>query len=343
MKCGTLTGRFSGKELDVHRVGNRKYIRPKPSARRIKMWAALRQWKKRNRAYHNFGNVYQASTLLGQIAAGCVRPQHLDEFSIEKPVRAQAIAWIALACLVRKAYALTGTRDQWGALLHCHPNTVDSLLSYLVEEGWIKRIADFVPSRSTRRGRKGERLKHFRKANWYAPAWRLDLAWRRFQQRQGSARLAEPINEKEATTTGKIPDQNCDPSSYDSKKQTHRAQAREAESPAGTVDLKPTPSANGAVGPLAVSAAPTESLRRPAGAADQGGRAQPVPGPAANAATRYGQRRGQAPIDDAILALIDKPDIDISTKREWIAEYQRNPEIVGAMLRAWRGPAGGTP
>lgn len=340
------------------------------------MWGALRRWKPRNRAYHNFNNTYEGKTLLGQIDAGRVSPVCLDDWAFLKPIRSAILGWVTLACKVRNGIALRMTRAQWSSALHCHPNSFDAHKKYLIDQGWLKQINDFRPGRF--KGRDGT-YKHRRMANWYAPGWRLDRAWERFQRRE--RRKVEPIYGP-GTATGQSIDQFCDPSGSDYEKQSLMRVPRAKEAPAGPVVEKPTPSASGADGPVKVSAAPTRVEKRPGGAADQEEIARGRPSSAAasgDPATKSAQaapslssrprslasedrhttRRPAEPRRpathteplsagpgaglthkrDEIIALICRLEPDIKLRRELISAYDHDPETTEISLRSWAGSA----
>ena len=318
-------------------VGNRKYVRLPLNTRRFTMWNGIRVWKRRNRAFHNLNNTYEGSTLIGQIAGDRVRPITLDEFSILKPIRAMLLGWVTLACKARRAYALRMTRAQWAMILHCHPNTFDLHRDHLESEGWIKVIRDFRPGRF--KGRDGE-YRHRVMANWYAPGWRLERAWDRYEAHR--AKLVQPISDSGSPSEG-IPDQNCDPfvphceQQYDPRDPRGKVSA----APTGVVE-QPTSSASGADGPVKVSAAPTEIKKPPSGAAGQGGfaRARPptrrpntlgTPAAARCGPSAAGEQRDQT------LRLIGQLPLSINDQRLLIIEYDRNPATVGAMIAAWVG------
>lgn len=357
-----------GSKLERFAVGERKYIRLPLHTRRFTMWGALRRWKSRNRAYHNFNNTYCGKTLLGQIDAGRVSPVCLDDWAFLKPIRAAILGWVALACKVRNAYGLKMTRAQWGIALHCHPNTFDLHKKYLIEQGWLRQIDDFRPGRF--RGRDGT-YKHRRETNWYAPGWRLERAWERFQRRE--RKKVEPIP-RHPSATGEALDQFCDPSGSDCEKQSLTRVPRAKEAPAGPVVEKPTPSASGADGPVKESAAPTRIEKRPAGAADQDKIASGVPPsrvavhcppadcappppsrpvtvpssadrtpeparPSAETRRRVPASKPQAgPAArlshkrDAMVHRISGLGFDIKTQRELIAIYDRTPDMVDACI-----------
>lgn len=365
-----------GTNLERVTVGGRKYLRLPLHTRRFTMWGALRKWKPRNRAYHNFNNTYEGSTLMGQIDAGRVSPIVLDDWAFLKPIRAAILGWVTLACKARNAYALKITRAQWGTVLHCHPNCFDAHKKYLIEQGWIKQIDDFRPGRF--KGRDGT-YKHRRETNWYAPGWRLDRAWERFQRRE--RQKVQPILDP-SPPTGQSLDQFCDPSGSDCEKQSLTRVPRAKEAPAGPVVEKPTPSASGADGPVKVSAAPTRVEKRPGGAADQEEIASGGPSSAAASGTTAtgrvaeaqrldGRLRSSASEDrhttrrpaearrpapraeplsagpaaalthkrDEIIALICRLEPDIKLRRELISAYDHNPETVELSLRSWAGSA----
>lgn len=356
-----------GTKLERVTVGGSKHIRLPLHTRRFTMWGALRKWKPRNRAYHNFNNTYEGSTLIGQIDAGRVSPIVLDDWAFLKPIRAAILGWVTLACKARNAYALKITRAQWGTVLHCHPNCFDAHKKYLIEQGWIKQIDDFRPGRF--KGRDGT-YKHRRETNWYAPGWRLDRAWERFQRRE--RQKVQPILDP-SPPTGQSLDQFCDPSGSDCEKQSLTRVPRAKEAPAGPVVEKPTPSAIGADGPVKVSAAPTRVEKRPGGAADQEAVASPGPAsqPTQRAAATAGEPATSGPGEltqglsgpaprpqpaerqpfaariaaqvggaaaqlrtkrDLAIERISRLGVDLKSQRELISKYDRTPDIVELCL-----------
>lgn len=314
-------------------VGERRYVRLPRNTRKFTQWNGLRTWKRRKRHIHNFNNTYEGETLIGQILEGRARPIVLPEFSALKPIRCAILGWVTLACKVRGAYALRMNRGEWGFVCHCHPNTWDAHREYLVSEGWLKLLRDYRPGAF--KGRDGT-YRHRQMANWYAPGWRLERAWERFERHRKSEKV-EPISDPTPPSVTSA-DQNCDPFVPHCEKQGLTRVPRAKESPLGTGIVEmPTPSASGADGPVKESAAPTEIDRRPAGAADQEGIASAAPrGPASNSwrsdiaiESRIANSR------DSIVALIGQLGLSRFEQRDLIQQYDRSPAAVEASIRAW--------
>ncbi len=308
----------------------------RPSLKRIGVWRKLRQWQRRP-AQHDRRNVYELTALLGQIAANRVRPLCLDEFGLEKPVKAILLGWVVVTCQVRRAYAVRGTRAQWGELLHCHPNTFDKLKEELIAEGWLQQIADFKAHKG--RGRSGERIKHRQQTNWYAPGPRLREAFARFE----GARLVEPKKEASKSSTERSLDQNCDPSSLTHQILTDHTRIRarsespplasRKESPTAKEDQKSPSAIDGAQGPLEVSPLTAPTHQQTTQAAPQAATAVPEGPPGLLSRER---RASAVPMPD-ILKLVAESSLTTSEKRQLCAAYVRNPIETEPLVRATVG------
>ncbi len=157
------------------------------SQHRVRIVSMLRAWES-TRVRPRKRDTYAVSTFLGQVARRAVRPMVLPELTLERPRRALLLGLVTLACCIRRAKAVRGSRADWGELLGCCARTAYSDLEYCVDGQWLEKLPQFKRHKS--HGRHGEVLHHRQLENWYRPGRKLREAWDRYLKAQVAGREA---------------------------------------------------------------------------------------------------------------------------------------------------------
>ena len=133
----------------------------------------LRKWEDSPRIMKR--DAYPVKALLVQKAEARLKPYVLADWSALDPRMGFILGCVVLACLVRGAKAVDGSRTEWGQLAGVGGTQAFGFLKELSERGWLERMPQFVPHISM--GRDGEHLDHRQVANMYRPGLRLKGAW----------------------------------------------------------------------------------------------------------------------------------------------------------------------
>lgn len=102
------------------------------SEHRIRIVSMLRRWQRASFRPKK-AETHSVRTLIGQLARGEVYPTSLPDFVLERERRARLLGYMVVACFVRAAAAVTGSREEWGELLGCCARTAWSQRSWPVD------------------------------------------------------------------------------------------------------------------------------------------------------------------------------------------------------------------
>lgn len=155
----------------------RKSVKLQCSQRQLAKWQDLRKWEDLPKIQKR--DAYPVELLITQAREGKLRPFVMPETCALDVRQVFVLSCITLACLVRGARAVWGSRVRWGALMGVGGTKAYELLRELLAAGWVERLPQFVPHVST--GRDGEQLNHRQQENMYRPGPRLREAWRNMQ------------------------------------------------------------------------------------------------------------------------------------------------------------------
>lgn len=155
----------------------RKSSKLQCSSRQLAKWQDLRKWENLPKIQKR--DAYPVELLITQAREGRLRPYVMPETCALDVRQVFVLSCITLACLVRGARAVWGTRVRWGALMGVGGTKAYELLRELLQRGWLERLPQFKPHVST--GRDGEKLNHRQQENMYRPGPKLREAWRKLQ------------------------------------------------------------------------------------------------------------------------------------------------------------------
>lgn len=153
------------------------------SPAQVKKRMDLRKWEDSPKIKSR--DAYSVKHLLLQKSECRLKPYVLAEFSALDPRMGFMLGCVVLACLVRGAKAVSGTRVEWGSLVSVGGTQAFEFLKHLVGTAWLERLPQFVPHVST--GRDGEHLDHRQLPNMYRPGIRLKAAWQALQSELANA------------------------------------------------------------------------------------------------------------------------------------------------------------
>lgn len=198
----------------------------------------LRKWEDSPRIWER--DAYSIKALLLQKAEARLKPYVLAEYSPLDPRMAFMLGCVVLACLVRGAKAVSGSRVEWGCLVGVGGTQAFGFLKHLVEKGWLERLPQFVPHVST--GRDGEHLDHRQVSNMYRPGIRLKGAWQNLQSELANASRRRVRSPRSSADAKRLP-------SLRSKSIQASVPNTAPGSPTRHADIKVPPSAGQIVSP----------------------------------------------------------------------------------------------
>lgn len=197
MKEPTRVGRGLSKKARSHHRNGKPEARLAPSDRRVRDWQRLRAWEKRPHTIRR-RDCYKATSLLSGINEGRLRitilPALLKYLAKHPPTNYKGepgrpkhrhgflASLVMLACLTRRAPAVLGKLDDFGALMGVSRRTAWADLEYLCSINLLAKMPDYKVGRSY--GRDGEAIEHRQLPNWYAPGPELRTIWRAFEAEQ---------------------------------------------------------------------------------------------------------------------------------------------------------------
>lgn len=285
VKEPTRVGRGLSKNRRSHHRQAPFEHQPAPNDRRVRAWQNLRAWKKRQHVIRR-RDCYRATSLLSGLNEGRLRvtilPATLNFLAKHPPTNYKGepgrpkhrhgflASLVMLACLTRRAPAVLGKLDDFGALMGVSRRTAWADLEYLCSIGLLVKLSDFKVGKSY--GRDGEPIDHRQLANWYQPGPQLRAIWAAFEAEQAQraakqeARFAALTDRAASTHTR---DQEC--------KIFHPSlRSKKAKPRASTSTNLPKPSTAtqiGCAGPASkgktpTPAAPKNITARPMSAAD---------------------------------------------------------------------------
>jgi hypothetical protein len=163
----------------------------------VRAWQNLRAWKKRQHVIRR-RDCYRATSLLSGLNEGRLRvtilPATLNFLAKHPPTNYKGepgrpkhrhgflASLVMLACLTRRAPAVLGKLDDFGALMGVSRRTAWADLEYLCSIGLLVKLSDFKVGKSY--GRDGEPIDHRQLANWYQPGPQLRAIWAAFEAEQ---------------------------------------------------------------------------------------------------------------------------------------------------------------
>ena len=225
VKEPTRVGRGLSKNRRSHHRQAPFEHQPAPNDRRVRAWQNLRAWKKRQHVIRR-RDCYRATSLLSGLNEGRLRvtilPATLNFLAKHPPTNYKGepgrpkhrhgflASLVMLACLTRRAPAVLGKLDDFGALMGVSRRTAWADLEYLCSIGLLVKLSDFKVGKSY--GRDGEPIDHRQLANWYQPGPQLRAIWNAFEAEQAQraakqeARFAALTDRTASTHTR---DQEC--------------------------------------------------------------------------------------------------------------------------------------
>ena len=281
VKEPTRVGRGLSKKARSHHRNGKPEARLAPSDRRVRDWQRLRAWEKRPHTIRR-RDCYKATSLLSGLNEGRLRitilPALLTYLAKHPPTNYKGepgrpkhrhgflASLVMLACLTRRAPAVLGKLDDFGALMGVCRRTAWADLEYLCSINLLAKMPDYKVGRSY--GRNGEAIEHRQLANWYAPGPELRTIWRAFEAEQ--AQKAAKWEERFPSSVPSVP-RSTECKIYDPSLRSKKAKLRASTST--TLPKPSTATQIGCAGPASkgktpTPAAPKNITARPMSAAD---------------------------------------------------------------------------